>query len=101
MAFKRKSNDDSQGPKINLAAVHATVTNARAISDDVAVFTLKCAGFSFYNLRLVPKKDKPNDYFIGIPSTKGKDGNYYKQYALYLSDEAAQSIIADVLTALE
>lgn len=79
---------------INLMAVGATVTNARVIADTCITFTLKCKGFALYNLKLCEGRD---GYFIAPPSTKGKDGKYYNQYTVYLSQEDEQRMIEDVL----
>ena len=58
-------------------------------------FTLRLPGLSLYNLRLVPAGDN-YDEFIGMPEDKGSDGDYYKRFALYLTDEDAEEIIAAV-----
>ena len=81
---------------INLMEVGATVTNARVIADTCITFTLKCKGFALYNLKLCEGRD---GYFIAPPSTKGKDGKYYNQYAVYLSQEDENRMIEDVLKA--
>lgn len=79
---------------INLMAVGAAVTNARVIGDTCITFTLKCQGFALYNMKLCEGRD---GYFIVPPSTKGKDGKYYSQYAVYLSREDEQRMIENVL----
>lgn len=79
---------------LNLMAVGATVTNARVIGESCIIFSLKCQGFSLYNMKLCEGRD---GYFIVPPSTKGKDGKYYNQYAVYLSQEDEQRLIEDVL----
>ena len=55
-------------------------------------FTLRLPGLSLYNLRLVPAGDD-YDEFIGMPEDKGSDGDYYKRFALYLTDEDAEEVI--------
>lgn len=79
---------------INLMAIGATVTNARVIGETCITFTLKCQGLALYNMKLCEGKD---GYFIASPSTKGQDGKYYNQYAIYLSREDEQHMIEDVL----
>lgn len=101
MAFNVKKNDDSNKVYFDMKTNGAQVDNVRAISETTAVFTLKCTGFSFYNLKVIAKKDNPHDYFIGIPATKGKDGNYYNNYGLYLTDEDRDCIITQVLEKLD
>ena len=58
-------------------------------------FTLQLPGLSLYNLKVVPGTKK-YDTFIGIPETKGSDGNWHKVYNLFLDDEDAKDIIAEV-----
>lgn len=98
MGFKTVGGKTSSQERvnINLMAVGATVTNARVIADTCITFTLKCKGFALYNLKLCKGRD---GYFIAPPSTKGKDGKYYNQYAVYLSQEDEQRMIEDVLKA--
>lgn len=79
---------------LNLMAVGATVANARVIGDTCITFSLRCQGFSLYNMKLCEGRD---GYFIAPPSTKGKDGKFYNQYAVYLSREDEQRLIEDVL----
>lgn len=75
------------------------IVNARELEYST-FFTLKMPGLSLYNLRVVPK-GKNYAAFIGMPETKGKDGDYYKQYALYLSDEDTEKILKAVAKALK
>lgn len=58
-------------------------------------FTLKVDGLSLYNLRVVPA-GKKYDTFIASPEEKGKDGKYYKVYALYLDNEDTAAVIEEV-----
>ena len=55
MGFKtRDSKDDNQNKaKFDMIATEAIVQNARVVTDDLITFTLKCRGFSLYNLKLV------------------------------------------------
>lgn len=96
MGFKTTGGKAATPERVNmnLMAVGATVTNARVIGDTCITFTLKCQGFSLYNMKLCVGRD---GYFIAPPSTKGKDGTYYSQYAVYLSLEDEQRMIEDVL----
>jgi DNA-binding cell septation regulator SpoVG len=71
-----------------------SVINARKL-DFGTFFTLKMPGLSLYNLRVVPE-GKKYPAFIGMPETKGQDGDYYKQYALYLSQEDTDAVIEAV-----
>ena len=58
-------------------------------------FTLQIPGLSFYNLRVVPA-GKKYDAFIAVPEEKGKDGNWYKVYNLFLDPEDTADILAEV-----
>lgn len=78
----------------------AMVTNVREISDSCVIFTLKCKGFSLYGLRAVEKKDG-SSWFISLPATKGKDGNYYNNYGLYLRDEDQEAILDTIFKIIE
>lgn len=96
MGFKtRDSKDNKQNEaKFDMTATKAIVQNARVVTDNLITFTLKCHGFSLYNMKLVNGK---NGYFITPPSVKGSNGAYYNQYAIYLSEEDEKSLIDSVL----
>lgn len=98
MGFKtRDSKDNKQNAtKFDMTATEAIVQNARVVTDNLITFTLKCHGFSLYNMKLVNGK---NGYFITPPSVKGSNGAYYNQYAIYLSEEDEKSLIDSVLVA--
>lgn len=70
------------------------VENVRQL-DFGTFFTLKLPGLSLYNMRVVPAGEK-YDAFISAPEQKGKDGNYYKLFNLYLSKEDEAAIIEAV-----
>lgn len=93
MAFKSKKNDNIK-TYFELGSYKATVKNVRVLSDTCASFTLSCAGFALYNLKVVITADGKE--FIAPPTTKGKDGKYYNQYAIYLSDEDQKKLIEKV-----
>lgn len=73
------------------------VTNVRKLSDKAIAFSLLGKGLGLYNLRVVAGK---NGDFVASPQTKGKDGNYYSVYAVYISDEDQKKIISAVLKKL-
>lgn len=75
------------------------VKNVRKL-DFGTFFTLRVPGLSLYNLRVIPA-GKNYDAFIGMPEDKGKDGNYYKLFALYLSEADTEAVIEAVDEALE
>jgi len=98
MGFKtRDSKDNKQNKaKFDMFATEAIVQNARVVTDDLITFTLKCHGFSLYNMKLVNGK---KGYFITPPSVKGVNGAYYNQYAIYLTEEDEKDLINSVLLA--
>lgn len=75
------------------------VTNVRE-NDWGIFFTLSQPGLQLFNLRIVPAGRK-YDAFIGMPEEKGKDGKYYKEYALYLSADDTKAVIDAVMDALD
>lgn len=101
MAFKtsEKQNENKDRVFIDLKAVGARVANVRQISDSCIVFTLRCKGFSFYNMKLYESKDGKE--FIAGSQTKGSNGKWYNNYAIYLSEEDQKTVKGSVLKALE
>lgn len=75
------------------------VTNARRLEFGTYC-TLQMPGLALYNLRIVPG-GKKYEAFIAMPDDKGKDGNYYKRFALYLSEEDTEAVIDAVEELLE
>lgn len=94
MAFTSKKAGNNK-TYFELAEHRAKVTGAHVVTEHMVSFTLSCAGFSLYNMKLVEKAD--GTFFIAPPATKGKDGNYYNQYAIYLSPEDEKVLIDKVL----
>lgn len=91
MAKKKETNNQE---KVTLNIKGMKLANVRRLSKEVVVFSLLGNGLGLYNLRVVNgQKGK----FIAAPQSKGKDGNYYGQYAIYLSDEDQERIIKAVL----
>lgn len=76
-----------------------SVANVRAL-DWATLFTLKMPGLSLYDLRVVPE-GKKYDAFIGMPEDRGKDGEWHKRYALYLSKEDTKAVLEAVDEALD
>lgn len=74
------------------------VTNVREL-EWATLFTLKMPGLSLYDLRVVPE-GKKYDAFVGMPEDRGKDGEWHKRYALYLSKEDTKAILEAVDEAL-
>lgn len=100
MGFKTSNRNqepkNQDKPKFDMVATEAIVQNARVVTNDLITFTLKCHGFSLYNMKLVNGK---NGYFITPPSVKSNNGAYYNQYAIYLTEKDEQNLIDSVLVA--
>lgn len=97
MAFNFKNNETEikEGRAvIDLALTEASVERVRQIAPSCIVFTLKCKGFSFYDMRVC--EDKDGKSFVTVPKDKGTDGRYYARYAVYLSKSDQESIIKKV-----
>lgn len=94
MAFKTKKKENKDKVYFELGLYKAEVTNARVLSETTASFTLRCAGFSLYNMRVVCLADGRE--FVSVPATRAKNGQYYDQYALYLSEDDQKKVIAKV-----
>lgn len=97
--FGRKDANAGQDERVylDLKAVGASVTNVRQWKYSTT-FTLKCKGFSLYNLRVVKRKD--GGYFIAPPNHKGSNDKYYSDYALYLTNEDSEKLLDMVEAAL-
>lgn len=74
------------------------ITNVRVLAENVVTFTLKMHGLSLYNMKVVEstKGDTAGQMFLSNGQSKGADGKYYNNYALYLSDEDKDRIIEAV-----
>lgn len=99
MGFKTKDSKDNKQSyaKFDMITTEAIVQNARVVTDDLITFTLRCHGFSLYNMKLVNGK---SGYFITPPSVKSSNGAYYNQYAIYLSEKDEKDLIDSVLVAV-
>ena len=98
MSFNFNNKNNNNRAKFDLVKYEAEVTNPRQISANCITFTLRCGGFSLYNMRLVEGKDGKR--FVTPPASKGNDGKYYNEYAIYLSEADEKSIIDTVLNML-
>lgn len=82
-----------------LSEIEWEVKNVRKLEFGT-FFTLQLPGLALYNLRVVPEGKKYNA-FIAMPEDKGKDGEYYKRFALYLTDKDTKEVLDAVAEALE
>lgn len=90
-----KSKEEKK-PDFNLKGMK--VTNVKRLSDTVIAFSLKGNGLGLYNLKVV---DGARGKFVAVPQTKGKDGKWYDQYAVYLSDDDQKKVIKKVEESLD
>lgn len=93
MFNKSNQNAATENVKSYLSIEGATVQACRLISDRVCVFTLNVPGATFINLKVV---DGKNGEFIAMPQRRGRDGQYYDLYHVYLSEGDEQRVISAV-----
>lgn len=105
MSFATKKTagvkDANNAPKLTVDAMHAMnvkITNVRLVTDTLVCFTINLDGISLYNMKLC---EGSKGRFITPPTTKGSDGKYYKQYGLWLDEEAQNWLMEVVLRELE
>lgn len=100
MGFNVKgSNKESvERVKFNLKDSSWSITNVRVMAENVVIFTLKMPGLSLYNMKVIEstRGDTAGQMFLSNGQSKGSDGKYYNNYALYLSDEDRDRIIEAV-----
>lgn len=88
MGFKNSGERKTYNGSIN-------VKNVRVLSDNCIVFSVELEGVSLYGMRLVENKN--GERFISMAQTGGKDGKYYNNYFINLSDKQKEDIIKIVL----
>lgn len=88
MGFKKSGEIKTYNGSIN-------VINARVLSDNCIIFGVELEGISLYGLKLVETKN--GERFISMAQTKGKDGKYYNNYFINLSDKQKEDIIKIVV----
>lgn len=100
MGFNVKGSkiDSVKRVNFNLKDSSWVITNVRAVAENVVTFTLKMNGLSLYNMKVIEatRGDNAGQRFLINGQSKGADGNYYNNYALYLSDEDRDKIIEAV-----
>lgn len=94
MATKKAADEEK---KVYFDISGMMVANVRQLSDKVVAFSLLGKGLGLYNLRIVAGK---NGNFVASPQSKGKDGEYYSVYAVYLTEDDQKKIIKAVLAKL-
>ena len=105
MAFNvKKGSKEDKVERVNFDLQNRDwkITNARVVSAHVVSFTLKMDGLSLYNMKVVEstKGETAGKMFLSNGQSKGSDGKYYNNYALYLSDEDSEMVIIAVCDAV-
>lgn len=107
MSFNRNAdanksqNADASNPKVtceSLRSMNAVVRSVRQVADNCLTFTLRFAGIDLYGMRLV---EGQKGRFITANATKGKNGNYYENYRVYLDDSGRNAVETAVLKAYD
>ena len=107
MGFNKNQNananksQNTNKPRVtgeSLRSMNAVVRNVRQVADNCLTFTLRFAGIDLYGMRLV---DGQKGRFITASSTKGKNGNYYENYRVYLDVSGRNAVEAAVLKAYD
>ena len=97
MSFKVKSSEKENIKRVdfNLKDSGWSIANVRVVTEHVVSFTLKMRGLSLYNMKVTEstKGETAGKMFLSNGQSKGSDGKYYNNYALYLSDEDKDLII--------
>ena len=100
MGFNVKSSmkENTERVNFNLKDSGWSITNVRIVTEHMVTFTLKMHGLSLYNMKVTEstKGETAGKMFLSNGQSKGSDGKYYNNYALYLSDEDKDMIIKAV-----
>lgn len=104
MSFNVKSSKKENIEKVNfiLEGSGWSIASVRVVTEHMATFTLKMRGLSLYNMKVTEstKGETAGKMFLSNGQSKGSDGKYYNNYALYLSDEDKDLIIKAVCAAV-
>lgn len=100
MSFKVNSSKKENIERVNFILKDSgwSIANVRVVTEHVVSFTLKMRGLSLYNMKVTEstKDEMAGKMFLSNGQSKGLDGKYYNNYALYLSDEDKDLIIKAV-----
>ena len=99
---KGSKKDNIERVNFNLKDSGWSISNVRVMTEHIVSFTLKMHGLSLYNMKVTEstKENKSGQMFLSNGQSKGSDGKYYNNYALYLSDEDKDMIIKAVCDAV-
>lgn len=100
MGFTVKDSKKESANRVNfnLKDSNWSITNVKVLAENVVAFTLKMQGLSLYNMKVIEstRGDNAGQMFLINGQSRGTDGEYYNNYALYLSDEDRDRIIEAV-----
>lgn len=100
MGFNVKSSKQENDVRVNFNLKDSgwSISNVRVVTEHMVSFTLKMHGLALYNMKVTEstKGDTAGQMFLSNGQSKGSDGKYYNNYALYLSDEDRDMIIKAV-----
>lgn len=99
---KGSKKDSIERMNFNLKYSGWEIANVRVITEHMIGFTLKMKGLSLYNMKVTESTNGNNSgqMFLSNGRSKGSDGKYYDNYALYLSDEDKDMVIEAVCDAV-
>lgn len=100
MKFNVKSSKKANTERVNFNLKDSgwSISNVRVVTEHMVSFTLKMRGLALYNMKVTEstKGDTAGQMFLSNGQSKGSDGKYYNNFALYLSDEDIARIIEAV-----
>lgn len=100
MGFNVKSSmkENTERDNFNLKNSGWSIANVRVMTEHMVTFTLKMHGLALYSMKVVEstKGNTAGQMFLINGQSKGSDGRYHDNYALYLSDEDKAGIIKAV-----
>ena len=97
MGFNVKGSKNDKVERVNFKLKDSdwSIFNVRVMTEHMVSFTLSMSGLSLYNMKVIEstKGETAGKMFLRNGQSKGSDGKYYNNYALYLSDEDKDMII--------
>ena len=99
---KGSNKDSTERVNFNLKDSGWEIASVRVMTEHMVSFTLKMHGLSLYNMKVTEstKGNNSGQLFLSNGQSKGSDGKYYNNYALYLSDEDKDMVIKAVCDAV-
>lgn len=99
---KGSKKDSIERVNFNLKDSGWEIANVRVMTEHMVSFTLKMHGLALYNMKVTEstKENNSGQMFLSNGQSKGSDGKYYNNYALYLSDKDKDMIIKAVWDAV-